>query len=64
MNQEFLVDINLPKYFRYFNTPNFHFVADINTRLSDEQVWNLALAKGYTILTKDTDFSIALWLLT
>lgn len=52
----FLVDVNLPKYFQYFNHPNFIHVIDIDPFWSDEEVWRHALAKNLVILTKDTDY--------
>ena len=39
----FLVDVNLPKKFSFFNSPNFVHVVDINPRFTDEEIWNYAL---------------------
>jgi predicted nuclease of predicted toxin-antitoxin system len=52
----FLVDVNLPKRFSFFKHPNFLHLLDINPYMTDEEVWDYALKKGYTILTKDSDF--------
>lgn len=52
----FLVDVNLPKKFRFFNTDGFLHVADIDASMTDELIWNYALEHDLTILTKDTDF--------
>ena len=52
----FLVDVNLPRNFSFFNSGDFHFVSDINSRMSDTQIWNLALKENYIILTRDADF--------
>lgn len=52
----YLVDVNLPKYFRFFNRPNFQFVSDIDLRLSDTDIWQYAIENQLVILTKDTDF--------
>jgi predicted nuclease of predicted toxin-antitoxin system len=52
----FLVDVNLPKHFSFFNHPNFLHLVDINPYMTDDQVWLYALEKGYIILTKDSDF--------
>jgi predicted nuclease of predicted toxin-antitoxin system len=52
----FLVDVNLPKFFGFFNTPNFSFVADLNLMMSDNEIWDYALTNELVILTKDTDF--------
>jgi predicted nuclease of predicted toxin-antitoxin system len=53
---QFLVDINLPKYFSFFNSPNFKFVEDIDLTLSDTKIWEFAISQNLVILTKDTDF--------
>jgi predicted nuclease of predicted toxin-antitoxin system len=53
---EFLVDVNLPKHFSFFNKPEFTFVADINKTMTDKQVWEYALENNKIILTKDADF--------
>jgi predicted nuclease of predicted toxin-antitoxin system len=52
----FLIDVNLPKKFSFFNSANFEHVVDINPRLTDEEIWNYALDKNRVIITKDTDF--------
>lgn len=54
--KNFLVDVNLPKFFRFFNSPNFQFVSDIDLRLSDTDIWQYAVKNNLIILTKDTDF--------
>ena len=56
MEYSFLVDVNLPKFFSFFNKPNFYFVSDLNLKMSDTEIWNYALAENHVILTKDTDF--------
>ncbi|MBC3787821.1 DUF5615 family PIN-like protein [Spirosoma utsteinense] len=52
----YLVDVNLPKKFRFFNTPDFVFVVDIQVTLPDTEIWPYALQNDLVILTKDTDF--------
>ncbi|MDX2303263.1 MAG: DUF5615 family PIN-like protein [Microscillaceae bacterium] len=52
----FLVDVNLPKFFSFFNEPNFLFVSDLSLTMTDTDIWNYALAQNLVILTKDTDF--------
>lgn len=52
----YLVDLNLPKYFAWFNHSNFVFVADIDATLTDTEIWNYALKNDFVILTRDTDF--------
>ena len=52
----FLVDVNLPKYFSFFNNTDFIFVSDINLQMTDTEIWNYALENNFVILTKDVDF--------
>src|SRR5690554_6729498 len=52
----FLVDVNLPKHFSYFNSQEFVFVSDINSSATDAFIWNYALESNLVIVTKDTDF--------
>ena len=56
MELTFLVDVNLPKHFSFFNTPNSYFVTDINLQMSDSEIWNYAIENNHIILTKDVDF--------
>lgn len=56
MSFSFLVDVNLPKYFSFFNDNRFIFVSDIDLQMSDTEIWNYALNNELVILTKDTDF--------
>jgi Uncharacterized protein conserved in bacteria len=56
MELAFLVDVNLPKYFHYFNNENFIYVVDINPTWTDQEIWDYALKSNLVILTKDTDF--------
>ena len=52
----FLVDVNLPKNFSFFNHENFVFVTDINSKMTDSEIWNYAITDDLIILTKDVDF--------
>ncbi len=56
MEFSFLVDVNLPKYFQFFNTKDFTHVVDIDSRMSDANIWKYALKNNLVILTKDSDF--------
>lgn len=53
---KYLVDVNLPKKFRFFNTPDFGFVVDIQATLPDTEIWAYALERNLIVLTKDADF--------
>lgn len=52
----YLIDVNLPKYFSFFHSPEFEFVADINAKWPDRDIWQYACEHGLTIVTKDVDF--------
>lgn len=52
----FLVDVNLPKHFSFFNADNFQFVIDINGKADDRDIWQYAKEHDLVILTKDSDF--------
>lgn len=56
MQHKFLVDVNLPKYFKFFNKPEFEHVVDLNPQMQDDEIWNYALSNNLIILTKDVDF--------
>lgn len=56
MENSFLIDVNLPKFFKFFNSKNFVFVADLNLKMSDSEIWNYALQQNLVIVTKDVDF--------
>lgn len=58
MKYKFLVDVNLPKKFRYFNHPGFTHLGDLNPCMKDENLWEYAKIHEMVILTKDADFSI------
>jgi len=34
----FLVDVNLPKFFSFFNEDNFVFVSDLNLKMTDLEI--------------------------
>lgn len=53
---KFIIDVNLPKQFSFFNKSSFHFVADIDPKMSDTKLWEYLLKNNLVIVTKDTDF--------
>ena len=52
----YLIDVNLPKYFSFFHSPEFEFVIDINAKWPDRDIWGYAQERGLIIVTKDSDF--------
>ncbi len=56
MDYRFLVDVNLPKFFQFFNGDKFLHVVDIDPKMSDSKIWQYALNNHLVILTKDSDF--------
>jgi len=56
MGFTFLVDVNLPKHFHFFNTKDFVHVVDIDPTMSDANIWQYAIKNNHIILTKDSDF--------
>ena len=53
---KYLVDVNLPKKFSFFNSEEFLHVVDIDPCWSDKEIWNYALENNLVLLTKDSDF--------
>lgn len=53
---KFLVDVNLPYRVPFFEGNDFLFVRDIDARMSDTDIWKLALDNGYVLITRDADF--------
>ena len=54
---KFLVDVNLPYFFKLWKNSDYIFQRDINASAKDEDIWNYALEQNLTIITKDSDFS-------
>jgi predicted nuclease of predicted toxin-antitoxin system len=55
--KKFLVDVNLPRKIKVWQTNEFEFVAEINDEWTDSEIWEYAKARNLTIITKDADFS-------
>jgi predicted nuclease of predicted toxin-antitoxin system len=54
--KKYLVDVNLPKFFIFFDAPEFIHVRDINPKMTDSEIWNYAFKNQLVILSKDIDF--------
>jgi predicted nuclease of predicted toxin-antitoxin system len=52
----YLVDVNLPKSFSLIEQISCLFITDISDEMPDSEIWKMALANQYTILTRDKDF--------
>ncbi|MGN6398107.1 MAG: hypothetical protein ACTHMI_21215 [Mucilaginibacter sp.] len=48
---KFLVDANLPRNFKWFNTPDFVFAADWGASYPDKQIWGYALKYDLSFLS-------------
>jgi predicted nuclease of predicted toxin-antitoxin system len=55
--KKYLIDANLPYYFKIWSSEYFIHVFDINDSMSDEEIWEYAKAQNLTIVSKDADFS-------
>ncbi len=53
----FLIDVNLPRRFAIWNSPQYLFQQDLDPALPDHDIWKFAKAHSLTIVTKDSDFS-------
>jgi len=54
---QFLIDVNLPYYFKLLNNKNNIHYININYEARDTEIWNYAKQNSLTIITKDSDFS-------
>jgi predicted nuclease of predicted toxin-antitoxin system len=52
----YLVDVNLPLRFFSIKSISCVYVKSLSDEMPDSEIWNLALEKGYIILTRDKDF--------
>jgi len=54
---EYLIDVNLPYYFSFWEGEKFVHQADLGVTWSDEKIWKYARKHNLTVITKDSDFS-------
>jgi len=53
----YLIDANLPRWFKPWSGPEYQFVDDLGPNWSDTQIWQFAQTHDLTIVSKDADFS-------
>ena len=58
--QKYLIDENLPYYFKPWNNKNYLHVNDMNDLNSDNEIWEYAIENNLIIITKDNDYRIRL----
>lgn len=54
---KYLIDVNLPYYFKLWNTSDYIHQIDIDPRAKDKEIWIYAKERKQTLITKDSDFS-------
>jgi predicted nuclease of predicted toxin-antitoxin system len=55
--KKYLIDANLPRKIKIWQTGDFQFVSEINDEWTDGEIWDYAKQNNLTIVTKDSDFS-------
>jgi predicted nuclease of predicted toxin-antitoxin system len=55
---KYLIDVNLPYHGSLWNSPDFIHQKDLNDEWLDSQIWDYAVEKQLTIVSRDVDFSI------
>ncbi|MEM9833924.1 MAG: DUF5615 family PIN-like protein [Bacteroidota bacterium] len=54
---KYLIDVNLPYYFIFWNNETYVHQIDIEPRAKDKDIWQYARKNNLIIITKDSDFS-------
>lgn len=54
---EFLIDVNLPRYFPLWAEDSYLHQCDLGDDWPDSKIWEFARDKNLTVVTKDSDFS-------
>lgn len=55
--RRYLVDVNLPRFFSQWNSPEYIHQLDIEATMPDQLIWEYAQEHDLTIISKDSDFS-------
>lgn len=53
---KFLIDVNLPYRFQFWNSADFIHQRDLDDEWTDTQIWDYAKRNNLTIISKDFDF--------
>lgn len=53
---KYFIDVNLPTRYSLWNSPNFTFIKNIDTSLSDSKTWELVDSPDSIIVTKNRNF--------
>jgi predicted nuclease of predicted toxin-antitoxin system len=55
--KKYLIDANLPRKIKVWQTEDFEFVSEINDEWTDSEIWDYAKQNKLIIVSKDADFS-------
>lgn len=53
---KYLIDVNLPDHFGLWHSEEYIFAKDVDPMWLDRDIWQYAIQKQLTIVTKDRDF--------
>ena len=55
--KKYLIDVNLPYHFKHWYGDKYIHQREIDSRMSDKDIWSYAVENNLTIVTKDADFA-------